>query len=144
MYLCNCLGSFLWRNNCLRNWMAWRGSFMTNQVGSVVTKNIWGEYHVVMSWYYVIILWLCCGHVIPKNTPAEWKKSGLRHAKTSMDRTSEVGFLGRVNVDLDVWYSCYAYVVYVVHVASMMCALVVLCIHSMCTCYAMLCTGWYK
>jgi len=51
-----------------------------------------------------------------------------------MGKTLETRFLGKDNVVLDVWYYCYAYVVYVVHVASMMGALVVLCIHSMCTC----------
>ena len=59
-----------------------------------------------------------------------------------MDEISEARFLGKDSVVLDVWYYCYAYVVYVVHVASMMCALVVLCIHKMCTCY--LCNVMYR
>ena len=37
-----------------------------------------------------------------------------------MDKTLEVRFLGKYSVVLDVWYCCCAYVVYVVHVASMM------------------------
>jgi len=52
-----------------------------------------------------------------------------------MDEILQARFLGKNNVVLDVRYYCCAYVVYVVHVASMMCALVVLRIYSMCTCY---------
>ena len=58
-----------------------------------------------------------------------------------MDKKPKEKLLGRANVVLDVWYYCYAYVVHVVHVTSMMCALVVLCIHSMCICY--LCNVMY-
>ena len=58
-----------------------------------------------------------------------------------MDEILEARFLGKDSVVLDVWYYCCAYVVYVVHVASMMYALVVLCIHSKCTCY--LCNVMY-
>ena len=47
----------------------------------------------------------------------------------------EARFLGKNNADLDVRYYCCAYVVYVVYVSSMMCALVVVRIYSMCTCY---------
>jgi len=36
-----------------------------------------------------------------------------------MDKTLEARFLGKANVLLDVWYHYCAYVVYVVHVASM-------------------------
>ena len=59
-----------------------------------------------------------------------------------MNKTLEARFLGKESVVLDVWYYCGAYVVYVVHVASMMCALMVLFIHSMCTCY--LCNVMYR
>jgi len=52
-----------------------------------------------------------------------------------MDEILEAMFLGKNNVVLDVWYYCFAYIVYVVYVSSMMCALVVLRIYSMCTCY---------
>jgi len=44
-------------------------------------------------------------------------------------------------VVLDVWYYCCAYVVYVVHVASMMFAHKMWCIYSVCTCY--LCNVMY-
>jgi len=40
----------------------------------------------------------------------------------------EARFLGRDSVVLDVWYYCCAYVVYVVHVPSMMFSHAVLCI----------------
>ena len=30
-----------------------------NQLGRVVMTNIWGQYHVDMNWYYMIILCLC-------------------------------------------------------------------------------------
>ena len=66
----------------------------------------------------------------------------MRHARISMDEIPKVSFLGKDSVVLDVWYYCCAYVVYVVHVASMMCALVVFCIHNVCTCY--LCNVMYK
>ena len=69
-----CQGSFLWRNDRLCKWMAWIGSwFMKNQVGRVVMEIIWGQYHVVMSWYYVIMLCLCYGYAIPRDTSAKWK-----------------------------------------------------------------------
>ena len=58
-----------------------------------------------------------------------------------MDEIGEARLLEKDNMVLDVWYYFYAYVVYVVHVASMMCELVVLCINSMCTCY--LCNVMY-
>jgi len=45
--------------------------------------------------------------------------------------TLEARFLGIDNVVLDVWYY---YCAYVVHVASMMCAHVMLCIYSVCIC----------
>ena len=50
-----------------------------------------------------------------------------------MDTTLEARFLGN--------YYC-SHVVYVVHVASMMCAHVVSCIYSVCTCF--LCNVMYK
>ena len=37
-----------------------------------------------------------------------------------MGKTLEARFLGRDSVFLDVWYYCYAYVVYGVHVAFVM------------------------
>ena len=37
-----------------------------------------------------------------------------------MDKTLESRLLGRDSVILDLWYYCYAYVVYVVHVSSVM------------------------
>ena len=58
-----------------------------------------------------------------------------------MDEIPEPRFLGKDNMFLDVWYYCYEYVLYVVHVASMMCEIMVLCIHTMCTCY--LCNVMY-
>jgi len=44
-----------------------------------------------------------------------------------MDKAMKATFLGRDNVVLNVWYSCCAYVVYDVHVSSLMlcaCAMV--------------------
>ena len=58
-----------------------------------------------------------------------------------MDEILEARFLGKDNVVLDVRYYYCAYIVYVAHVASMMCELVVWCIHSMYTCY--LCNVMY-
>jgi len=83
----------------------------------------------------VLCLCLCYGQVILRDTSAKCKQCCLQHARISMDEIPEARFLGKDNVVLYVWYYCYAYVVYVVHVASMMCALVVLCIHNMCTYY---------
>lgn len=37
-----------------------------------------------------------------------------------MHKTQEASFLSRGGVVLDVWYYCYAYIVYVVHVSFMM------------------------
>jgi len=45
-----------------------------------------------------------------------------------MDKTLEEIFLGRGSVLLDVRYYCCAYVIYVVHVASVMCAHIFVCI----------------
>ena len=69
-----------------------------------------------------------------KDTSAKLKQCGLRHARISMYEILEARFLGKDSVVLDVWYYCCAYDVYVVHVSSMMCAHVVLCIYSVCTC----------
>ena len=60
-----------------------------------------------------------------------------------MNKTLEEKFLGKDSVVLDVWYYCCAYVVYVLHVTSVMilhmkyCAYVE-CVHVV---YAILCTG---
>ena len=46
-----------------------------------------------------------------------------------MDEMPEARFLSKDNMVFDVWYYCYSYVVYVVHVASMiLCACSVVCI----------------
>ena len=61
------------------------------------------------------------------------------------EKTLEARLLGRDNVVLDVWYYGYAYIVYDVHVSSMMLCTCRVCIYSVCTYrYAMLCTGWYR
>jgi len=59
-----------------------------------------------------------------------------------MDKTLEERFLGKDNAVLDVWHYCCAYVLYVVHVSSMMCAHAVLYIYSVCTCC--LCNVMYR
>jgi len=49
-----------WRNDYLCKWMAWQGSWSYgNQVGRVVMTNIWGQYHVDMNWYFILVLCLC-------------------------------------------------------------------------------------
>ena len=47
-----------------------------------------------------------------------------------MLKTLEARFLGKDSVVLDVWYYSCAYVIYVVHVAYMICACAVLHIYS--------------
>jgi len=51
---------------------------------------------------------------------SEMKAMRSRHVGTSIDKTLGARFLGRDSVLLDVRYYCCAYVVYVVHVVSMM------------------------
>jgi len=70
--------------------------------GKVVLKNIRVQYHVVMIWYYVIILCLCYGQAIPRDRSVKWKQCGRQHVGTSMDKTRETRFLGRNSVVLDV------------------------------------------
>ena len=74
--------------------------------GRVVMKNIWGQSHVVMSCYYVIILGLYYGQDILRDTSVKWKPCGLQHAGTSMNKTLESRLLGRDNVVLDVSHDC--------------------------------------
>ena len=62
-----------------------------------------------------------------------------------MDEIPEARFLSKDNMVFDVWYYCYSYVVYVVHVASIMCALSVLYyIASVHVIYSMLLIVWHK
>lgn len=108
-------------------------------------KSSDNKYMRSISCGYVLVLYTCIipifmlWQVMLKDTPSEWNKHGMWHSKISMDKTLEAGLLGRDNVVLHVWYYFCAYIVYV---ASMMCVLVVLCIHSMCICY--LCNVMYK
>jgi len=60
------------------------------------------------------MLWEC----YTGDTSAKWKHCGLQHVGPSMDKTLEATLLGRGSVVLDVWYYCCAYVVYIVHVRS--------------------------
>lgn len=98
---------------------------------------------MVMSLYYVIILCLCYGQVIPRDTSVKLKQCGLRHARTSMDKMMEARLLDRGSMVSDVWNYCCAYVIHVVHVSSVMivhmqyCSYVV-CVHVV---YAILCIG---
>ena len=48
-----------------------------NQLGGVALTNLWVQYPVVMSWYYVIILCLCYGQVILRGYISEMKSLWL-------------------------------------------------------------------
>jgi len=64
MYLCVYVSTSLssgWMIAYTRKWHEEILGLMENKLGKVVMKNIWGQYHVVMSWYHVIILCLCYG-----------------------------------------------------------------------------------
>jgi len=103
MYVCCCLTGLLgiilveeWlltQMNDMKRFLVYEESS-----GRVVMKNIWGQYHVAMSWYYVIILCLCYAQAILRDTPAKWKQCGLQHVGTSMDKTLESRLLGRNSV----------------------------------------------
>ncbi len=108
-----------------------------NQLRRVVMKNIQGQYHMVMSWYYVIILFLCYGQVISRDIEVKWKKCGLWHAKTSMGKTLEARLLSRDSVVL---VMCGTIVVHMVLYRCWICIFVYIwCyVHVV---YAVLCTS---
>jgi len=101
---------------------------MSNQLWRADLKNLRS-----VSSSYELILCLCYGQAILRDTSAKWKQCGQWHDRISMDgeETLEARLLG-----------C-AYVVYVVHVAFvMLCACVVVYIYSVCTCC--LCNVMYR
>jgi len=54
-----------------------------------------------------------------------------------MNKTLETRFLGKDNVVSDVWYYCYAYVLYVVHIASVTLVRVQYCAYVLCVHFVM-------
>jgi len=95
----------LLRNDCLRRWMAWGGSWSYEES---IEKSIHDKYTRLVSYGYELIL---CDYIMPmfmlcqvmwKDTSTKWKQCGLRYAGTSIDKILGVRFLGRDNVILDV------------------------------------------
>jgi len=137
MYVCCCLTGSLWII-LVEEWLLTQMNDMKwflvyeESSGRVIMTNIWGQYHVIMSWYYVIILCPCYGQAILRYTSTKWKQCGLRDVGISMDdrETLKERLLGRDNVVLDVWYY---YCVYVVHVVYLVIVPMVMCTCNICS-----------
>ena len=115
--------SFMWNNDFLRRRMTWIGSWYYEKS---IGKSSHEKYMRLLSYGYELILYVCImlmfilWQVTLMDALAKWKYFGQRNVGTSMGKALETMFLGRENVLLDVRYYCCAYVVYIVHVASVM------------------------
>jgi len=112
---------------------------MANQVGRVVLTNLRGQYHVVMSWNCVFILYLCYGHVMLRDTSTEWKQCDLRHVGTSIDGGNilEARLPGKDNVVS----GCVILLLCICCICCTCCTCDVVCMR--CCVYMVLCTFFY-
>ena len=81
-------------------------------------RSIWSGYNLILCACSMpmFLSW----QIMLKDTLEKLRQCGFQHASTRKGKTLEARLLGRDSVVLVVWYYCCAYVVYVVHVASVM------------------------